>query len=513
MKTKAMITMLVSVAMILTAPLVALGAKGAPGPPSDGGGGGEPPDYGDLIILYRDADGVPILTETFCQQPISAVEFTGCEYIPGTTDCLIPVDPDTCAVDNNYVTYTQEVDFGRINDARSDVSVFESQLADVIVNLATAACVSLDPAGRLVTSREETYIDENGTEISVMTSAAIDSPLQNLAIYRQLMLTGDLGTSLPDGASVLDTAARALGAGSGKTGWVGVDLVVYLNQIMGLSDNTTTTILEKKCIDVKEEVMGNIELVEKCFLDYGAVPPDSNAYPYHRGNNFEALLPAPAYIPKTKDGSGIPGWFEVLAPIDPDETDRFEQQFAIFRGPILGTVFGSDAGFEGSNIGGFAQAADDTRAVIDYMHSWPLPVDYATPVPCVNSAPNAFDVSISAESGLQVPRNIIDGSEGREFIVTVANASGSAVPANGTVTVTATVAGVNIAGSPWDFEFVNLAVGASESFSALFTVNIGKVTTIDWKAEAIATGDVNTSNNTQTATSNVKVTGGGGGGE
>jgi hypothetical protein len=34
--------------------------------PSDtgngGGSGNEPPDYGDLIILYRDQDGVPYLT-------------------------------------------------------------------------------------------------------------------------------------------------------------------------------------------------------------------------------------------------------------------------------------------------------------------------------------------------------------------------------------------------------------------------------------------------------------------
>ena len=35
---------------------------GVPGPPDDGGGGEPPQDFGDLIILHRDADGVPILT-------------------------------------------------------------------------------------------------------------------------------------------------------------------------------------------------------------------------------------------------------------------------------------------------------------------------------------------------------------------------------------------------------------------------------------------------------------------
>ena len=49
------------------------------------------------------------------------------------------------------------------------------------------------------------------------------------------------------------------------------------------------------------------------------------------------------------------------------------------------------------NIGGFAQAADDTRAVIDFMHSNPLPLGYETPVPCdaIPGDDAIYDVSIS----------------------------------------------------------------------------------------------------------------------
>ena len=36
----------------------------------DKGGGGSQ-DLGDLIVLYRDATGVPILTDDFCQQPLA----------------------------------------------------------------------------------------------------------------------------------------------------------------------------------------------------------------------------------------------------------------------------------------------------------------------------------------------------------------------------------------------------------------------------------------------------------
>ena len=75
-------------------------------------------------------------------------------------------------------------------------------------------------------------------------SGAIDSPLQNMAIYRQLMLTGTIGVPSAGWCDVLDTAARGVGAGSDKSGEVNVDLVAYLNQIMGLTDPATATILD-----------------------------------------------------------------------------------------------------------------------------------------------------------------------------------------------------------------------------------------------------------------------------
>ena len=508
-------------------------------PCNDSGSGMEPPDYGDLIILYRDPNGVPIpspeVTVTdpetglpvdggLCWQPIAfnvgdlALCPAGCvvDSVPGGTD-VVDVDQYNCAVVDGCSGCTQEVDFGRVNAARSPDTVFDSQLADVVVNLATADCVTLDPAGRLVASRVV-----NGEPLS----GAIDSPLQNMAIYKQLMLTGTIGVPLP--AGTLDTAARGVGAGLDKTGKGNVDLIAYLNQIMGLSDPNTSTILDPKlCETYREEVQGVIQLVEKCFLNY-------STYGYDRATNFGAL-PDPAYIPA---GAPVAGTFEYLAYVLASDPPLFE----IVYGPILDAVFcvdGSgnpldavagicpgtiDPGFTAGNIGGFAQAADDTRAVIDFMHNWPVPGAFPTPVPCAASGSIAYDVLISEESGLQVPRNIIDGSEGREFIVTVANASGSADPAAGTVTVTAVSAvggdiladldgdGVFTDRSPFVFSFTGLAVGASESFSALFTVDIGQRTTIDWTAVAAAPDDVNLGNNTVTAVSNVKVTGSGAGG-
>jgi len=367
--------------------------------------------------------------------------------------------------------------------------VFASQLADVLVNMATADCLSLDPAGRIVTSRVADDL--------TVTSSAIDSPLQNLAIYRQLMLTGSIGTDLPPNAEVHDTMARAIGAASSKTGEVNVDLVVYLNEIMGLTDESVQTIFDPKiCINVKEEVTGNVQNVRKCFLDF-------SAYDYYRIPNFGAL-PDPAYIPESNPQ---PGTFEYLEEISPVPT------FGVGVGLISNVVFDGNDNDETGNIGGFAQAADDTRAVIDYMHSWPLPIIYQTPVSCDvdPGADTTYDLSISDVSGLQVPVQMVDGSEGREFTVNIANAGPDA--ATGTVTVTAIAeSGGVIVGSPWRFAFVDLAAGLSESWTTLFSIDLGERTKINWAATIDAEFDVNSSNNSVTATTNVKMTGGGGGG-
>jgi len=255
------------------------------------------------------------------------------------------------------------------------------------------------------------------------------------------------------------------------------------------------------CINVKEEVVGNVELVQKCFLDYSSLygQGQGHVYGYDRGENFGGL-PAPAYIPA---GAPEQGWFEYLAVANPDPLT-----FQINQGPIMEAVFGGNSDGYQADIGAFVQAADDARAVIDYMHNWPVPSTYPTAVPCSASGNMTYDVSISEESGLQVPKKMVDGSEGREFVVSVANQSSSPDSATGHVTVTADP---SIEGSPWTFDFVDLAPGASQSWTTFFTVNLGERTTINWTATAFAQHDVNTANNTVTATTNIIVTSGSGG--
>ncbi len=483
---------------------------------SGSGDGNNPPDYGDLFVLHRDMEGIPILTEELCQQPIAAESFTGCINVPAgeganESQCLlIPVDPATCTVLPEYAIYTQEVEFGRISVARAPETVLESQLEDALLNLSTAGCTGLDPAGRLVYSSN---VDENLT-----TSSSIDSPLQNLAIYRQLMLTGTLGenVTLPGNSHWLNTAARGLGAAVDKTGKVTVDMVVYLNQILGLTDKETTTALPKTCIDVREEVKGVMQTVEKCFLQY-------SDYNYTRASNF-ASLPHPAYIPAYPSGTPVEGTFEYLSEMGETRT------FKISQGPIMDAVpeLIAHRGYSESNIGAFVQAADDTRAVIEFMHNWPVPGDYATPVTCDAGSDVYYDVSISEESGLQVPVRMVAGTEGREGTVTIANA-GPAV-ASGTVMVTGryTINGqeytvalykMNAAGEPTNEPIFNTAAEPFEGLltdrtqSWTFFFSMSSTATINWTATVSAVNDVNLANNTVTKQTIVaRSTGGGGSG-
>ena len=512
---------------------IGFAAKGGiPGPPTDNGGGGAP-DLGDLIVLYRDAWGLPILIGNLCQQALAApgVTLPADDSYPGCTpspdeSCVIPVDPDTCAVVVGYETYTQEVDFGRTSVVRSPASVIEQSLGEVVTKLATAQCTTLDPAGRLVNTSD---IDGE------VLSATIDSPLENLAIYRQLMLTGYLGADataivLPD-SNVLTTAARGLGAGADKTGKVTVDQVVYTNEIMGLTDESVQTYLPKICMNVREEVQGTVQSVRKCFLNYGYAHDDYASiggtiadYQYHRTNNFGSL-PMPKFIPKSAPEEG---WFEYLALYPDVTTTDGDYLFQILQGPILDSVFclddqgepvvpedgtcespnSIDPGFEAGNIGGFAQAADDTREVIEFTHDRPLPLGYETAVPLcdVPDTDLIYDVSISEESGLQVPRRMVaDAEEGREIIVTVANAGPDV--ATGDVTVV----GVNADGEEVFGESEPFTIDADGTYSHTWLFRLGYATTVSWTATAYAEDDLNTGNNTVTATTKVMTTGAGGG--
>ena len=183
----------------------------------------------------------------------------------------------------------------------------------------------------------------------------------------------------------------------------------------------------------------------------------------------------------------------------------------------FGVVFAVDLSrlFDGGNIGGFAQASDDTRAVISFMHENQVPVDFETAVPCVPSDDIFYDLSISEQSGLQVPKNYVNGGE-REFFVNVGNLGPD--PANGTVTVVATANGETLdcgvaTDCTWTLSIEELLAGQTASFTVFFTISTSS-DTINWTATVVADPpgtDPNPGNNSVDAVSNVRASGGGGG--
>jgi hypothetical protein len=517
MKTRLLLTLLGALAVGavgLSSDTLAQGHGGGGG----GGGGGSgavPPDYGDLIILYRDEAGVPITTPLTaeglgqCQQPIAFIENVGCPAA-GLIDIdgvkVIPVDPATCAIDPQYASCTQEADFGRVNLSRASERVLASQLQDVLVNVAVADCTSLDAAGRMVYSR---FIGDE------LVTGTVDSPLQNLAIYKYLMLNGEIGVPLPQGAGVLETAARSFGVAMDKGGQVNIDLLVYLNQTMGLTDPAVGTYLFKVEKDIRMEVMGNMETVTKWFLDYTRFADGTaTGYYYDRQINFAGVapagLPSPAYLPTNAPATGM---FEYLQ-------DMGGGSYMVTVGPIMTAVFLGDFGYSGGNIGGFAEAADDTREVIHFMHTYAVPDADMTPVPCtpVPDPTQQYDLSISAKSGLKVPKQVVATTEGRELVVTISNAGPDT--AAGTITVTAnTDAGgdVLIDGAPGPFVFPFDGVLAGTSWSTdvyMFTIDEPHFSAkITWTAvvePAAGDEDPYMGNNAVDATSNIRVSGGGG---
>jgi hypothetical protein len=186
--------------------------------PHSGGGGGKPDsagtmkgdDYGDLIILLRNPiTGEPTLIDGEMQVCTAA----DCSTYVAMVDGEVP----------EGVTPI-EVDFGRAAVARSPDKVTDKALTDALAKLtADGVVLSTDEAGRI------TYTVDGVT-------STIDSPLENLALYVDLLegLTSD--TTSPTEAALgslatLDTAASLLAGLADKTGDISVDYVVYNNVI------------------------------------------------------------------------------------------------------------------------------------------------------------------------------------------------------------------------------------------------------------------------------------------
>jgi hypothetical protein len=204
------------------------GKAGAGGKP--GGAGTKKGDlFGDMVMLLRDANGVPILTADGLVQVIA--------YVYDATGALVPLKDaagnlvvipyvgdelaTTVTLDGKtYDVYGAEVELGRLSVGRAPTKVLQHSLDEALTKLtASGAVVALDATGRLT-----------------VNGVTIDSPLENLALYLDYMKDGSIaGVTLPAGFN----PASLLAAAADKTGTVSVDTVVYMNSILGINSGST----------------------------------------------------------------------------------------------------------------------------------------------------------------------------------------------------------------------------------------------------------------------------------
>ena len=181
--------------------------------------------FGDMVVILRDANGVPITNADGLVQPIAYVYDASGNLVPYLVDgklVTIPYDAEGNLVTtiNGVSVYTAEVDLGRLSVARAPTKVLQHSLDEALAKLTTpSAVIGLDAAGRLT-----------------VNGVAIDSPLENLALYKTYMTTGTIaGVTLPTGFN----PAALLAAAADKTGSISVDTVVYMNSILGINSGTT----------------------------------------------------------------------------------------------------------------------------------------------------------------------------------------------------------------------------------------------------------------------------------
>ncbi|WP_317587329.1 hypothetical protein [Vibrio sp. EA2] len=357
------------------------GKDGKPGRGNNQPGVSKGDLYGDLLIIVRNDNGEPVLytwdwvdeldatiykpaqDDNGCFQPIANEQaldpITGepLPALPEEFQMLIPLNSDCEIVESlegyegyDFASYGEEVDFGRLSVARSPTDVIEASYNEAMSNINNALSIRTDPAGRIE------------VEVEAGVFKTIDSPLENLALYKKLMLNGYLpeldltdeqlgGLRHLAGNGVetlsledLNMAASFLAGAGDKFGYITLDLVININTILGIND-----------------VNGNnLNLNENGYFNF-------TAYSYYRdvaygGKQVGLLLPG--VVPAEPDEYGI---------IYPVEVSTLSYQVV----PLLDIPSNPQA-FTADQVNtdyarGFTQAADDSLRVINYIHNWGLP--------------------------------------------------------------------------------------------------------------------------------------------
>jgi hypothetical protein len=385
----AIILILSSTAMMVNAG----NGPGGYGGKGGGGGGGAPTSdagnlFGDLVVLNREeVNGVPIYNPDngMCEQYITSTgAIVDMEYDPDSSHCSIPEGADTI-----------EVGFGRLNVVRSPSQVLESKFDEAIFGLNTAEKISLDASGRLLLTKRAVGAD--GVEYTY--KKAIDSPGENLALYKKVMseghLEGNLGDDLyvfvgdplagpllrpvlnvthftevvdkdvlswgiwqnllngngngstPPNEHDLLFAASFLAAAGDKNRHVTVDMVFHLNSMMGLNTKNASGFYDQTT--VVDFSMFDVDRSQRHDKSVYVLVPELNANGAWVNQHW------------------LEAWVELM------NASRWTGTYNGSNPEVF--IWDTAEGWEydRDDIGGFAQASDDNQRVLAYTHDHLVP--------------------------------------------------------------------------------------------------------------------------------------------
>ena len=278
--------------------------------------------YGDLYVILRNPDGTPIYKTladgTLVVQPVDK------------DGNVLPLDETGALID---ATLAIPVEFGRLSVGRAPTQVLSAQYEEALASIEAADSISLDKSGRIVLT-------------TAGVAAAIDSPLANLALYTELLNEGYITGLSPEAIAKFDaaglgylvdpttttltsqklvSAADFFAAAADKTSTLNLDQIEYMNTILGISGTLTSA-------------------TGASFVDYSSLT-------YDRATTYGTLTTS------------------VLV-LQPGTTDTYK----LTTVSLYDAVFGSkDVSLTGAAA--FAQAADDSLQVLEYIHNNPVPTN------------------------------------------------------------------------------------------------------------------------------------------
>jgi hypothetical protein len=326
--------------------------------------------YGDLYVILRDVDGVPILDEYGCIQPISTI--TGEPF-----QLLTDLEADIlCELTEEMAAWVETVDFGRLNLGRAPDAVLFHAFDEAINSMNSATAMDLDPAGRIML-----FIGDEWK--------TIDAPAENLALYIKLMQEGHWITTdtspvvrggPPDGMG----PPEGDGPSAEERPVLSADAIELLRAVgyenLGNVNNTLTNddlVLAASLLAAAADKSGTMTLDKVIYINsifginqVGSLPGELNGITYFDFRNY-GYDRNTVYGQQRGSMECYPslgrGFIWVVQPAD--DTGLLWENTCV---NILTEVHHL-RGDETSNVRGFVQTADDALQVIEYIHNYRVP--------------------------------------------------------------------------------------------------------------------------------------------